>query len=152
MRIVYTQQGLGTPTASQHNVFDSETLTYFSCAPGADGVRTSDLLDLWLSNPTLPTEPPRLKFHIFTKCQVHIWAKIGHYFKLLLCWPKLRTIWSILGVAISFQPFTIDLDSTETIILHTEYNTHPRWHMNWKWNSRSNTKDKSNDLLEFFFL
>ena len=34
---VYTQ-GLGTLTASQHNIFDSEKLTNFSCAP--DGIQT----------------------------------------------------------------------------------------------------------------
>ena len=52
---VYTQ-GLGTPTASQH-IFDSEKLTNCSCAPDADGARTSDLLDL--ESNALPTEPPR---------------------------------------------------------------------------------------------
>ena len=31
-------QGLGTPTASQNNIFVSEKLTSFSCAP--DGVQT----------------------------------------------------------------------------------------------------------------
>ena len=35
---VYTQV-LGTPTASQHNIFDSEKLTNFSCIP--DRIRTS---------------------------------------------------------------------------------------------------------------
>ena len=53
----YTHGGgwAGTPTASQHNIFDSGyTLTNFSGAP--DEVRTSGL---WISNPTfLPTEPP----------------------------------------------------------------------------------------------
>ena len=43
----YTQ-GLGTPTASQHNICDSEKLTNFSCTP--DGIRTSVL---WVSSPTL---------------------------------------------------------------------------------------------------
>ena len=49
---MYTR-GLGTPTASQYNVFDWEQLTNFACAPDAGGVRTSDLFDLWISNPTL---------------------------------------------------------------------------------------------------
>ena len=40
---VYTR-GLSTPTASQHNIFDSEKRTSFSCAP--DGIRTSVL---WIS-------------------------------------------------------------------------------------------------------
>ena len=40
--------GLGTPTASQHNVFDSEKLTVFVCAP--DGIRTSVI---WILSPTL---------------------------------------------------------------------------------------------------
>ena len=44
----YTHGALGTPTASQHNIFDSEKLTNFSCAP--DGIRTSVL---WISSPTL---------------------------------------------------------------------------------------------------
>ena len=35
----YTR-GLGTPTASQHNILIRKTLTNLSCAPGADGVRT----------------------------------------------------------------------------------------------------------------
>ena len=41
---VYTQ-GLGTPTLSQYNIFDSEKLTHFSCAP--DGVRAqvTDLIE-----------------------------------------------------------------------------------------------------------
>ena len=39
---------------SQHNFFDSEKLsTICSCVPDAGGVRTSDILDLWLLNPTL---------------------------------------------------------------------------------------------------
>ena len=54
---VYTR-GLGTPTASQHNIFDSEKTHFFSCAPG--GIRTSVL---WILKPTLypvshPVTPP----------------------------------------------------------------------------------------------
>ena len=45
---VRIRTGLGTPTASQHNIFDSEKLTNLSCA--ADGIRTSVL---WISSPTL---------------------------------------------------------------------------------------------------
>ena len=45
---------MDTATASQHNVFDLEKLsTNLSCAPDAGGIQTSDLLDLWISNPTL---------------------------------------------------------------------------------------------------
>ena len=40
--------GLGTPTPSQHNIFDSEKLTIFVWAP--DGIRTSVL---WILRPTL---------------------------------------------------------------------------------------------------
>ena len=40
---------LSTATASQH-IFDLEKLTFFSCAPDADGVRTSGL---WISSLTL---------------------------------------------------------------------------------------------------
>ena len=39
---------MGTLTASQHNMFDSEKLTMVSCA--SDGIRTSVL---WISSPTL---------------------------------------------------------------------------------------------------
>ena len=44
---VYTQ-GLGTPTASPHNIFDLEKLTIFSCAPG--GIWT---FVLWILCPML---------------------------------------------------------------------------------------------------
>ena len=44
---VYTW-GLGTPTASQHNIFDSEKFTTFSCDP--DGIQTSVL---WILSLTL---------------------------------------------------------------------------------------------------
>ena len=44
---MYTR-GLGRPTASQHNMFDSEKLFFFNCAP--DGIRTSVLRML---SPTL---------------------------------------------------------------------------------------------------
>ena len=51
----YTHGGLGTPTASQHNLFDSEKLKSFSYA--LDGIRT---LDLRISNRnSLTTEPTR---------------------------------------------------------------------------------------------
>ena len=43
---VYTH-GLGTPIASQHNIFDSEKLTNFSYAP--DGIQTTVL---WILSPT----------------------------------------------------------------------------------------------------
>ena len=46
---LYTR-GLGTSTASQHNIFDSEKLSQLSCAPDAHGVRTSGLS---ISSPTL---------------------------------------------------------------------------------------------------
>ena len=46
---VFTQ-GLGTPTTSQHNIFDSENLSHFSCAPGGAGIRTSGL---WISRQML---------------------------------------------------------------------------------------------------
>ena len=50
---VYTRGWVGTPTASQHNLFDSQNLS-FSCAP--DGVRT---LDHCISSPTLlPVSQP----------------------------------------------------------------------------------------------
>ena len=46
----YTHGGLGTPTASQHNIFDTEKLSHFSCAPDRAEVRT---FGLWISSPTL---------------------------------------------------------------------------------------------------
>ena len=63
---VYTW-GLDTPTASQHNLFDWEKLKMFLVlltgfepltfgSPAPDGIRT---LDLWISSPTLTTEPTR---------------------------------------------------------------------------------------------
>ena len=42
VRILYTR-GLGTPTASQHNIFDSKKITIVYCASNAGGVRTSGL-------------------------------------------------------------------------------------------------------------
>ena len=48
---VYTR-GLGTPTACQHNVFDSEKLQKKSSAP--DGIRTPVL---WILSPTLYQYP-----------------------------------------------------------------------------------------------
>ena len=44
---VYTQE-LGTPTGSQHNIFDKNNLIIFSCAP--DGIGT---LVLWILSSTL---------------------------------------------------------------------------------------------------
>ena len=46
---IYTQ-GIGTPTASQHNIFDSEKLSQiFLVLLTQTGVRTSGL---WISSPT----------------------------------------------------------------------------------------------------
>ena len=36
MRAYNYTRGLGTPTTSQHNIFDSEKLTILSCAPDGD--------------------------------------------------------------------------------------------------------------------
>ena len=47
---IFTQV-LGTPTASQHNIFDLEKLSQcVYCAPDAGGIRTSGL---WISSPML---------------------------------------------------------------------------------------------------
>ena len=62
---VYTR-GLGTPTASQHNIFDSgKTLTNFSCAADARGIRTPWSFDLdsdAIPSPDtscfMPSQPP----------------------------------------------------------------------------------------------
>ena len=62
----YTHEGcMGTPTTSQHNIFDAKKLSQcFCCAP--DGVRTSGL---WISIPTLyqpsHSATPRLRFRPF---------------------------------------------------------------------------------------
>ena len=52
--------GVGQPTASRHNIFDSEKTSHFSCAP--DGIRTSGLC---ISSPTLYqlSHPVTLTFH-----------------------------------------------------------------------------------------
>ena len=47
--------GLGTPTVSQHNLFDSENLKRFACA--LDGIQT---FDLWIS--TEPTRHPKIRY------------------------------------------------------------------------------------------
>ena len=48
----YTQ-GLGTPTASQRNIFDSEKHIFFLCS-----LRGSNLGSLVLESDAVPTEPP----------------------------------------------------------------------------------------------
>ena len=53
-----------TPTASHHNIFDPEKPTMFSCAPDADGVRTSDLESDALST-ELPPHPMCAVFSCF---------------------------------------------------------------------------------------
>ena len=56
-----THWGLGTPTASQRNIF--VRVTIFDCAPDAGGVRTSDL---WtFESDALPTELPRCSWPLF---------------------------------------------------------------------------------------
>ena len=57
---VYTRGGLGTPTASQHNLSDSEKLS-FSFAP--DGVRTSGH---GISSPTIDPRPLDLPSNALT--------------------------------------------------------------------------------------
>ena len=53
-------RGLGTPTASQRNILDSEKLTRLSCAP-REGVRTrvTDVTECWVRRSTNWFEPPR---------------------------------------------------------------------------------------------
>ena len=55
---VYTQ-GLGTPSASQHKIFDSEKLTSFSSAPG--GVRISGS---WVRHSTFYVHTPAPHFNL----------------------------------------------------------------------------------------
>ena len=59
---VYTR-GLGTPTASQYNIFDPEKLSqmFLVLLIDSGGIRTSGLFDL--ESDTLPTEPPRQHDH-----------------------------------------------------------------------------------------
>ena len=54
---VYTRE-FGTPTANQHNIFDSEKIAlFFSRVPDTDG--SSNLGSLNLESDALTTEPPR---------------------------------------------------------------------------------------------
>ena len=60
MRYIYIYiyihtRGLGTPRTSQHNIFYSEKISIFSCAP--NGVRISGSLDTRFTD-ALPMEPP----------------------------------------------------------------------------------------------
>ena len=50
-------RGLGTHTASQQNIFDSEKLRFFSCA--TDGIRTSVLWS-WVRRSTNWATPPQV--------------------------------------------------------------------------------------------
>ena len=54
MIILYAHGGLSTPTASQHNVFDSEKLKIFLCS-----WRGSNIGSLDLESDALPIESPR---------------------------------------------------------------------------------------------
>ena len=69
----YTHWGLGTPTASQHNIFDLEKLTNFSCAP--DRVQTlgqwiwsSNLRSMDMELDALPTSHPLTPVIMCGKC------------------------------------------------------------------------------------
>ena len=73
---VYTQ-GLGTPTASQHNIFDSKKLTKFFLCSWRD-IRSYRNLSL-----TLPIDPPH---HCW--CQQILWFGEGGEMK-----PKWRASW-----------------------------------------------------------
>ena len=69
--------GLGTPTASQHNIFDSEKLTNCPCA--TDGIRTSVLR---ISSPTLyQLSHPVTKLNV-TKTSWWLFLRVRDYFRL----------------------------------------------------------------------
>ena len=59
VRIYIYKRGLGTPTANQHNIFDSEKLSpNCSCAPDWVRTRVTDVIE-FLKSDALPVEPPR---------------------------------------------------------------------------------------------
>ena len=57
----YTHGALGTPTASQHNIFDSEKPKKILCCR-----RDLNLGPLDLKSDALPIEPPRHPVHVYT--------------------------------------------------------------------------------------
>ena len=69
---VYTRR-LDTPTANQHNMFDSEKLKTNSCAP--DGIRT---IVLWILSPTL--------YHFIHPVTTQVWRGGGRSSR---CFPVL---------------------------------------------------------------
>ena len=91
---VYAHGGLGTLTDSNHNIFDSEKLTLFHCAP--DGIRT---FILWILRPTLyqlshpvtPVTEEGLKVLLETKeyvINVTINGEVGDEYNYLFSCPS----------------------------------------------------------------
>ena len=69
-------RGLGTPTASQHNIFDSGGKnSHFSCAP--DGVRTSPGSSD-LESDARPFDPTRQSLSVFIQSMASVMAS-GDY-------------------------------------------------------------------------
>ena len=82
---VYTP-GLGTPTAIQNNILDSQKLTFFSCAP--EGIRASVI---WILSPTLYqlSQPvtPEVVCHEEWEANTLI---LGRTIIVVLPWPDTR--------------------------------------------------------------
>ena len=66
---VHTGVGHTTPTASQHNLFDSEKLNVFLVL--LKEIRTLDLLDLQSNALALTTEPTRHPHTAADRCKLH---------------------------------------------------------------------------------
>ena len=77
MRTLYTR-GLGTPTASQHNVFDSEKVSHRVLVLLTQaGFEPPIFLYLWISNPTLYQLSHRF-FHYYTYYRWRISCNVPH--------------------------------------------------------------------------
>ena len=73
--IIYTRW-LGTPTASQHNIFDSETLVFLVLLTGVE-------LGSWnVKSDVLPTEPPRHIVLLRLNCNISVCCR--SFFLVLL--------------------------------------------------------------------
>ena len=70
----YCTWGLGTPTASQHNIFDSEKRTHFSCA--SNGIRT---FVLWILSLMLYQLSHPVTFNSFRSKYAYIFIYIYIY-------------------------------------------------------------------------
>ena len=109
---VYTQ-GLGILTASQHNIFDSEKVTSFSCA--SDGVRTLGQrtlsLTYQLSHPISPVAIVYFQCHESTCCLR------GGAASVAFRWTRLTTLMS------TCPYLSCTTSSLSTLIIETAWST-----------------------------